>query len=249
MISYARDFMIGRGFTYCVDVYKRQDTGRVRKSNQDSIFLSETPVGPLSNLFMVADGMGGHKAGDFASRFVVDTMVRCMGLYKSDSPVTALRKAIEKTNELLFLEAQRDPDREGMGSTLVAATVDQDTMYVANVGDSRLYLFRDGLSQITRDHSLVEEMVSLGKMERNSESYRSQKNIITRAVAVSYTHLKSAVAPKEEKTIVALRSREELSGLLREAEKKKYKARIRLYKALLENGELPYRLTAQKRCV
>ena len=164
--------------------YGQTDTGRVRKSNQDSIFLSETPVGPLSNLFMVADGMGGHKAGDFASRFVVDTMVRCMGLYKSDSPVTALRKAIEKTNELLFLEAQRDPDREGMGSTLVAATVDQDTMYVANVGDSRLYLFRDGLSQITRDHSLVEEMVSLGKLERNSESYRSQKNIITRAMGV-----------------------------------------------------------------
>ena len=159
--------------------YGQTDTGRVRKSNQDSIFLSETPVGPLSNLFMVADGMGGHKAGDFASRFVVDTMVRCMGLYKSDSPVTALRKAIEKTNELLFLE-----DREGMGSTLVAATVDQDTMYVANVGDSRLYLFRDGLSQITRDHSLVEEMVSLGKLERNSESYRSQKNIITRAVGI-----------------------------------------------------------------
>ena len=164
--------------------YGQTDTGRVRKSNQDSIFLSETPVGPLSNLFMVADGMGGHKAGDFASRFVVDTMVRCMGLYKSDSPVTALRKAIEKTNELLFLEAQRDPDREGMGSTLVAATVDQDTMYVAHVGDSRLYLFRDGLSQITRDHSLVEEMVSLGKLERNSESYRSQKNIITRAVGI-----------------------------------------------------------------
>ena len=55
-----------------------------------------------------------------------------MGLYKSDSPVTALRKAIEKTNELLFLEAQRDPDREGMGSTLVAATVDQDTMYAVS---------------------------------------------------------------------------------------------------------------------
>ena len=173
----------GRGGR-AMNSYGQTDTGRVRKSNQDSIFLSETPVGPLSNLFMVADGMGGHKAGDFASRFVVDTMVRCMGLYKSDSPVTALRKAIEKTNELLFLEAQRDPDREGMGSTLVAATVDQDTMYVANVGDSRLYLFRDGLSQITRDHSLVEEMVSLGKLERNSESYRSQKNIITRAVGI-----------------------------------------------------------------
>ena len=164
--------------------YGQTDTGRVRKSNQDSIFLSETPVGPLSNLFMVADGMGGHKAGDFASRFVVDTMVRCMGLYKSDSPVTALRKAIEKTNELLFLEAQRDPDREGMGSTLVAATVDQDTMYVANVGDSRLYLFRDGLSQITRDHSYVEEMVAMGMMQRGSADYNRKKNIITRAAGI-----------------------------------------------------------------
>ncbi|MGI5983015.1 MAG: Stp1/IreP family PP2C-type Ser/Thr phosphatase [Sakamotonia sp.] len=164
--------------------YGQTDAGRVRKSNQDSIFLSGMPVGPLSNLFMVADGMGGHRAGDFASRFVVDTMVRCLERYKSDCPVTALRKAIEKTNELLFLEAEKDPDREGMGSTLVAATVDQDLMYVANVGDSRLYLFRDGLSQITRDHSLVEEMVSLGKMERNSESYKNQKNIITRAVGI-----------------------------------------------------------------
>ena len=162
--------------------YGQTDTGRVRKSNQDSIFLSETPVGPLSNLFMVADGMGGHKAGDFASRFVVDTMVRCMGLYKSDSPVTALRKAIEKTNELLFLEAQRDPDREGMGSTLVAATVDQDTMYVANVGDSRLYLFREGLSQITRDHSLVEDLVQRGELTREQARTHPHKNLITRAL-------------------------------------------------------------------
>ena len=69
-----------------------------------------------------------------------------------------------------------------MGSTLVAATVDQDTMYVANVGRQPPVSFRGRLSQITRDHSLVEEMVSLGKLERNSESYRSQKNIITRAV-------------------------------------------------------------------
>ena len=161
--------------------YGQTDTGRVRKSNQDSIFLSETPVGPLSNLFMVADGMGGHKAGDFASRFVVDTMVRCMGLYKSDSPVTALRKAIEKTNELLFLEAQRDPDREGMGSTLVAATVDQDTMYVANVGDSRLYVVDKQLRQITRDHSLVQEMVRMGEITAEEARNHPDKNIITRA--------------------------------------------------------------------
>ena len=76
-----------------------------------------------------------------------------------------------------------DPEREGMGSTLVAATIEDDMMYVANVGDSRLYLLRDSLAQITRDHSLVEEMVARGKMERDSESYRNQKNI-TRAVGI-----------------------------------------------------------------
>ena len=100
------------------------------------------------------------------------------------SPVMILRKALEKTNQGLFEEAQGNPDREGMGSTLVAATIEDDMMYVANVGDSRLYLLRDSLAQITRDHSLVEEMVARGKMERDSESYRSQKNIITRAMGI-----------------------------------------------------------------
>lgn len=164
--------------------YGRTDTGRVRKMNQDAVYVSAGQVGPLSNLFIVADGMGGHKAGDFASRFVVETMVQSVGELKGSSPVMILRKAIERTNAMLYEEARTNPDREGMGSTLVAATVDQNTMYVANVGDSRLYLLRENLSQITRDHSLVEEMVSLGKLERNSESYKNQKNIITRAVGI-----------------------------------------------------------------
>lgn len=167
--------------------YGQTDTGRVRKINQDSIFVSSDQVGPLSNLFLVADGMGGHRAGDFASRFVVETMVRIIRESGEGSPVIILRRAIEQTNGLLFEEAMRAPERQGMGSTLVAATVEKDTMYVANVGDSRLYLLRDSLEQITRDHSLVEEMVSLGKIERDSESYRNQKNIITRAVGIGRT--------------------------------------------------------------
>jgi len=164
--------------------YGQTDTGRVRKVNQDSIFVSPDQVGPLSNLFLVADGMGGHKAGDFASRFVVDTMVSSIKACTMNDPVMILRKALVETNAMLFGESRKDPDREGMGSTLVAATIDNNTLYVANVGDSRLYLLRDDLRQITRDHSLVEEMVSLGKMERDSESYKSQKNIITRAVGI-----------------------------------------------------------------
>lgn len=167
--------------------YGRTDTGRVRKMNQDAVYVSAGQVGPLPNLFLVADGMGGHKAGDFASRFVVETMVRSVEELRGTSPVVIMRKAIAQTNAMLYEEARANPDREGMGSTLVAATVDKNTMYVANVGDSRLYLLRENLYQITRDHSLVEEMVSLGKMERNSESYNSRKNIITRAVGIGWS--------------------------------------------------------------
>ena len=161
--------------------YAKTDTGIVRRSNQDFLFASDQPVGPLPNLFIVADGMGGHKAGDFASRYVVEHMKENIDAV---SPVMVLRKALEKTNLGLYEESMEDPEREGMGSTLVAATIEDDMMYVANVGDSRLYLLRDSLAQITRDHSLVEEMVARGKMERDSESYRNQKNIITRAVGI-----------------------------------------------------------------
>ncbi|MBQ7797038.1 MAG: Stp1/IreP family PP2C-type Ser/Thr phosphatase [Lachnospiraceae bacterium] len=164
--------------------YARTDTGRVRKMNQDSIFASSEPVGMLPNLFIVADGMGGHKAGDYASRFVVEQIVSMAGEFHHMDTVMFLRKAIEEVNSRLYDESLRNPDFEGMGTTLVLAVVENDTMYVANVGDSRLYLLRDNLEQITRDHSLVEEMVSLGKMERGSESYKSQKNIITRAVGI-----------------------------------------------------------------
>lgn len=164
--------------------YAKTDTGLVRRSNQDFLFASDQPVGPLPNLFIVADGMGGHRAGDFASRYVVEHMKEYIEGSEPASPVMILRKALEKTNLGLFDESKEDPDREGMGSTLVAATIEDDMMYVANVGDSRLYLLRDSLAQITRDHSLVEEMVARGKMERDSESYRSQKNIITRAVGI-----------------------------------------------------------------
>ncbi|MCI8455464.1 MAG: Stp1/IreP family PP2C-type Ser/Thr phosphatase [Lachnospiraceae bacterium] len=160
----------------------KKDTGRVRSMNEDSLYASPGMVGPLFNLFIVADGMGGHRAGDFASRFVVECIAGLVEDARDDSPVMVLRRAIEQTNRRLYTEAERNPDRAGMGSTVVAATIADDTMYVANVGDSRLYLFRDGLNQITRDHSLVEEMVLRGRMTRDSESYQSQKNIITRAM-------------------------------------------------------------------
>ena len=163
----------------------RTDRGLVRKINQDSVCASLTQSGPLPNLFLVADGMGGHKAGDFASRFLVETTARLIAESKETGPVAALRTSILEANRLLYEESLKDSALEGMGSTLVAATAFSGALYAANIGDNRLYLFRNGrLKQITRDHSLVEEMVLLGKMKRGSESYKSQKNIITRAVGI-----------------------------------------------------------------
>ena len=167
-----------------MEAYALTDIGRVRTMNQDYIYSSPEKVGSLPNLFLVADGMGGHRAGDYASRFAVENLVIYINRAGDGSPVMQLKKGIETVNGMLYEESLKREELKGMGCTLVAGVVEDNILYVANVGDSRLYLFRDGLSQITRDHSLVEEMVSLGKLERNSESYRSQKNIITRAVGI-----------------------------------------------------------------
>ncbi|MEY8337203.1 Stp1/IreP family PP2C-type Ser/Thr phosphatase [Lachnospiraceae bacterium 62-35] len=163
--------------------YAMTNVGRVRKMNQDYIFSSPEPVGMLPNLYLVADGMGGHKAGDYASRTLVENLVNYIRETKEKNEITILKEGIHAVNQRLYQEASENEDLSGMGSTLVAASIKGETLSVANVGDSRMYLVRGGKAfQITRDHSFVEEMVLLGRMERGSEDYLRNKNIITRAV-------------------------------------------------------------------
>ena len=140
------------------------------------------PVGKLPNLFIVADGMGGHKAGDLASRFTVETLINNIKNSSSDNPITIINDAIVNANTLLLEKAAESEDYEGMGTTLVVCTIIGESMYVANVGDSRLYLYDGKLSQITRDHSLVEEMVALGRLNRDEARTHKRKNVITRAI-------------------------------------------------------------------
>lgn len=161
------------------------DIGRMRPINQDVQFATTEPVGPLKNLFIVADGMGGHKAGDFASRFLVEELVAYIKECSDTNAVTALNNGIARINKELYEKSFEREELAGMGTTLVAATIEDSTLYAANVGDSRLYLIeRDGIRQVTKDHSFVEEMVSLGQMQRESSEYKKQKNIITRAVGI-----------------------------------------------------------------
>ncbi len=158
------------------------DIGRKRKLNQDYVFISDLPVGKLSNLYLVADGMGGHKAGGFASRYAVETIVEEINGSREEETFAILYKAIEEANRKVIEKAAEDESMSGMGTTLVAATVSGDMLRVANVGDSRLYLVGESIRQVTTDHSLVEEMVRMGGIDREQARNHPDKNIITRAI-------------------------------------------------------------------
>lgn len=160
------------------------DTGVKREMNQDYYFASETPVGNLPNLFIVADGMGGHKAGDYASRYTIERVVAAVSRNSSEEPVTILNEAIQKANSILIEEAREDENKSGMGTTLVVATIIGHKLIAANVGDSRLYVMSDTLHQITRDHSLVQEMVRKGEVMESEAREHPKKNVITRAIGV-----------------------------------------------------------------
>lgn len=163
------------------------DIGRKRKLNQDYVFTSEQPVGNLPNVFIVADGMGGHNAGDYASRYTVETMVGEIAASSEENPVKILEAAIQEANDHIRKKADQDPHLTGMGTTVVAATCLGRSLHVANVGDSRLYVVGEKMKQITRDHSLVEEMVRLGGLGREEARNHPDKNIITRAIGASET--------------------------------------------------------------
>lgn len=162
--------------------YAATNVGLERSINQDYIYYSLDKIGCLPNLFVVADGMGGHKAGDIASRFTVENLVTLIRESKEKDLISIINNAILDVNERLFDKASESADYEGMGTTLVVATIRDKLLKVANVGDSRLYIINDDITQITRDHSLVEEMVSLGKLDRKAARTHEKKNYITRAI-------------------------------------------------------------------
>lgn len=165
--------------------YSATDVGQKREMNQDYVYCNENSVGALPNLLIVADGMGGHNAGDFASRFCVEEIVTTISNSSENTVIGMIENAIRETNEKLIQQAKTQSDLEGMGTTLVLATVLEHIMYVANIGDSRLYLINDKIKQITEDHSLVEEMVKTGELKREEARFHPKKNIITRAVGAN----------------------------------------------------------------
>ena len=162
------------------------DKGAVRTQNQDGFYL-DVPSEHLA-VGVVCDGMGGAKAGNIASLIAVETFVDALQGMQPDGdgeagPAAVLSRAAETANTAVYHRAVTDPDCRGMGTTMVLVTIVGHYAYVANVGDSRLYLIDENkISQITKDHSLVEEMVRMGEISRDDARNHPDKNIITRAL-------------------------------------------------------------------
>ncbi len=155
----------------------------VRSQNQDFLFASDQKIGTMQNLFIVADGMGGHNAGEVASELAVNTAVSVVRRKRSKEPVPVLQDAFVEANDAVYEMANGDETLKGMGTTLVACTFRDEHLYVANVGDSRLYVVTGHkIQQITRDHSLVQEMVQQGKLSSDNARLHPKKNYITRAI-------------------------------------------------------------------
>jgi len=152
----------------------KTDTGRQRRENEDNAYVC-APV------FVVADGMGGAQAGEVASRIAIETFEE--GLPESGSPEERLADRVRDANHRIYDRSRAEHGREGMGTTLTAAYLDDARLAIAHVGDSRAYLFRDGeLTRLTQDHSLVDELVRQGKLTAEQAAEHPQRSIITRAL-------------------------------------------------------------------
>lgn len=199
--------------------YSVTDMGLRRRINQDYVFASNEPVGNLPNLYIVADGMGGHNAGDYASRFVVKKVREYVEGSEETNPVSILQEAIQKANTLLLAEATTKAELIGMGTTIVATTIIGNEAYTANVGDSRMYMIdQDGIHQVTQDHSLVEEMVRLGQITKDAARVHPDKNIITRAIGAGPTVQPDIFETELEKDCKLLLCSDGLTNMVEDAQ-------------------------------
>ena len=165
-----------------MESYAITDMGKIRNMNEDYFYTSIDALGHLPNLFIVADGMGGHNGGEFASRHTVDSIVKGVKKCRKKDPEAILQTAITASNQALLEHVRIYPKMKGMGTTVVAATYNKGQLTVANVGDSRLYLVGDKIRQITTDHSLVQEMIRIGELTEEEARNHPNKNVITRAI-------------------------------------------------------------------
>jgi serine/threonine protein phosphatase len=160
------------------------DVGKVRSINEDRVFYTLDKIGDLENLFILCDGMGGENAGDYASLMAVKYIKESIQGTKGEL-ASILSKAISEANLKILNEAKADVSKFGMGTTLVLVSIMDNNLYAVNIGDSRLYILRnEKLRQVSRDHTLSEELLAKNVIEKYSLEYEENKHKLTRALGV-----------------------------------------------------------------
>jgi serine/threonine protein phosphatase PrpC len=172
-----------------LEVASLTDPGQVRPNNEDAFGhfgpSNDEERARMGWLFVVADGMGGHRGGEIASALAVKTINTVYYSDKSADRLAALKIAVEEANRLILDQAIADPSLAGMGTTCTAMAVHDGFAYFVHVGDSRAYVLRDGeLVQLTQDHSLVGEMVRSGILSDEDARNHPKRNVITRSLGV-----------------------------------------------------------------
>ena len=186
----------------------RTDVGKVRANNQDAPIVSEK-----LRLYGVADGMGGHKGGEVASTSARDDLLR--ELEGKTSSVAALSGAIEEVNRQIYHQQEHDDALNGMGTTLSVLWMSDNFVYIGHVGDSRVYLLRDGeFKQMTLDHSLVEQLVREGVLTEEEAQNHPMRNIITRAIGTDESVEVDVVVEERRKGDLWLACSDGLHGLV-----------------------------------
>ena len=180
---------LGEGTLIQLVAASMTDAGKVREKNEDSYGRFEPSDPQIQNskgsLFIVADGMGGHKGGEVASRLAVEDIRSQYYSVQGEDPAIALVEAFQKANQSIFEKSQSNESLTGMGTTCTAMVIRQEFAYFAHVGDSRAYLFRQGeLRQITEDHSLIGEMLRSGLISKEDARTHPQRNVITKSLGV-----------------------------------------------------------------
>lgn len=186
----------------------RTDVGKVRANNQDAPIVSEK-----LRLYGVADGMGGHKGGEVASTSARDDLLR--ELDGKTPSVAALSGAIEEVNRQIYHQQEHDDALTGMGTTLSVLWMSDNFVYIGHVGDSRVYLLRDGeFRQMTLDHSLVEQLVREGVLTEEEAQNHPMRNIITRAIGTDESVEVDVVVEERRKGDLWLACSDGLHGLV-----------------------------------
>lgn len=196
-----------------VSAVLRTDVGKVRRQNEDAAWFDEA-----CGVFAVADGMGGHLAGEVASGMAIDA-VKAMAKKNAAASISVMRSAVLDAHEAIVRHAKKNPACAGMGTTLSVMWRGGHYMYIAHVGDSRIYRMRGGaLERITQDHSLVEELVRAGIITQEEARTHPRRNIITRALGTQGDNMPDLLAADRKPGDLWLLCSDGLSGMISDEE-------------------------------